>query len=51
MERNNRLYTSADSAGLSSGRSLGWEDKLQKQMETLARDEFGIEIDDTVFLG
>ena len=29
----------------------GWEDKLQKQFEEMAREEFGIEIDDTVFLG
>ncbi|RSH78956.1 uncharacterized protein EHS24_001879 [Apiotrichum porosum] len=34
-----------------SSDALGWEDRLQKQMESLARDEFGIEIDDTVFLG
>ncbi|WVQ94794.1 hypothetical protein IAU59_001877 [Kwoniella sp. CBS 9459] len=29
----------------------GWEDKLQKQFEAMAKEEFGIEIDDTVFLG
>ncbi|GFZ51505.1 hypothetical protein JCM24511_09272 [Saitozyma sp. JCM 24511] len=29
----------------------GWEDKLQQQFEDMAREEFGIEIDDTVFLG
>lgn len=29
----------------------GWEDKLQKQFEEMAREEFGIEIDDKVFLG
>ncbi|KAL7421425.1 hypothetical protein Q5752_004311 [Cryptotrichosporon argae] len=34
-----------------SVRDGNWEDKLQRQMEELAREEFGIEIDDTVFLG
>jgi len=29
----------------------GWEDRLQKQFEQMAKEEFGIEIDDTVFLG
>ncbi|WRT68836.1 uncharacterized protein IL334_005817 [Kwoniella shivajii] len=29
----------------------GWEEKLQKQFEAMAKEEFGIEIDDTVFLG
>lgn len=29
----------------------GWEDRLQKQFEAMAKEEFGIEIDDTVFLG
>ena len=29
----------------------GWEDKLQQQFESMAREEFGIEIDDKVFLG
>lgn len=28
-----------------------WEGRLQKQMEQLAKQELGIEIDDTVFLG
>lgn len=40
-----------DFPGLTGDKSAGWEDRLQKQMENLARDEFGIEIDDTVFLG
>ncbi|KAK8843490.1 hypothetical protein IAR55_007150 [Kwoniella newhampshirensis] len=29
----------------------GWEDRLQAQFETMAKEEFGIEIDDQVFLG
>jgi aarF domain-containing kinase len=29
----------------------GWEDRLQAQFEAMAKEEFGIEIDDTVFLG
>ncbi|EIW66956.1 hypothetical protein TREMEDRAFT_34176 [Tremella mesenterica DSM 1558] len=29
----------------------GWEDRLQAQLGTMAREEFGIEIDDTVFIG
>ena len=29
----------------------GWEDRLQHQFEDMAREEFGIEIDDKVFLG
>ncbi|ORY29120.1 putative mitochondrion protein [Naematelia encephala] len=29
----------------------GWEDKLQKQFESMAKEEFGIEIDDRAFLG
>ncbi|KAK1921885.1 putative mitochondrion protein [Papiliotrema laurentii] len=29
----------------------GWEDKLQHQFEHMAKEEFGIELDDTVFLG
>lgn len=30
---------------------VGWEDELQKQFEAMAKEEFGIEIDDKVFLG
>jgi aarF domain-containing kinase len=29
----------------------GWEDQLQHQFESMAKEEFGIELDDTVFLG
>ena len=29
----------------------GWEDQLQQQFEAMAKEEFGIEIDDEVFLG
>lgn len=29
----------------------GWEDELQQQFEKMAKDELGIEIDDSVFLG
>lgn len=39
----------AEPIGLIPGQ--GWEDKLQKQFEEMAREEFGIEIDDKVFLG
>lgn len=28
-----------------------WEGRLQKQMEQLAKNEFGLEIDDSAFLG
>lgn len=35
----------------SKDKRIGWEDELQKQFETMAKEEFGIEIDDQVFLG
>jgi aarF domain-containing kinase len=42
----------ADCSGLwPPAKGEGWEDKLQKQFESMAREEFGIEIDDKVFLG
>lgn len=28
-----------------------WEGRLQKQMEQLAKNEFGLDIDDSAFLG
>jgi aarF domain-containing kinase len=44
-----RFRKRTDPIGLIPGQ--GWEDKLQKQFEEMAREEFGIEIDDKVFLG
>ena len=29
----------------------GWEDMLQAQLQTMAQEEFGIDIDDKVFIG
>ena len=38
-------------AGLMPGDKEGWEDKLQARMRKMAKEEFGVEIDDEVFLG
>jgi hypothetical protein len=44
------LHTSNPDSGFTV-KQEGWEDKLQKQFEAMAKEEFGIEIDDKVFLG
>lgn len=48
-----RLFRArADQIGfVPKNKKQGWEDKLQKQFESMAKEEFGIELDDTVFLG
>lgn len=33
------------------GKQEGFEDLLQKQIETMARNELGVEIDDKAFMG
>lgn len=34
-----------------TGREEGFEDLLQRQITQMARDEFGVEVDDTAFAG
>lgn len=45
------LVADMSSGFLPKDKREGWEDKLQHQFEQMAKEEFGVEIDDKVFLG